>query len=70
MQVLIRVHGAVGANIAAAFDDELDIRTETVLSGPVTDDAAVHGLLGRLQGFGLSVLEVQVHPATGATREG
>ena len=66
MQVLIRVHGAVGPNIAAAFDDELDIRTETVLSGPVTDDAAVHGLLGRLQGFGLSVLDVQVRPAGGA----
>lgn len=61
MQVLIRVHGAVGPNIAAAFDD-LDVRTETVLSGPVIDDAAVHGLLGRLQGFGLSVLDVQVRP--------
>ena len=69
MKVLIRVRGAVGPNIAAAFDDEIDIRTETVLSGSVTDDEAVHGLLGRLQGFGLSVLEVQVHPAS-ATREG
>lgn len=65
MQVLIRVHGAVGPNIAAAFDD-LDVRIETVLSGPVIDDAAVHGLLGRLQGFGLSVLDVQVRPSTTA----
>ncbi len=62
MQVQIRVHGAVGPTIAAAFED-LDVRTETVISGPVMDDAAVHGLLGRLQGFGLSVMDVQVRPA-------
>lgn len=65
MQVSIRVHGALGPNIAAAFDD-LDIRTETVLVGPVMDDAAVHGLLGRLQGFGLSVLDVQVRSSATA----
>jgi len=63
MRVLIRVHGAMGPNIATAFDDELDIRTETVITGPVSDDAALHGLLGRIQGFGLSVVDVHVSPA-------
>lgn len=69
MQVRIRVHGPIGPSMAAAFDDDLDLRTETVITGSVPDDAAVHGLLGRLQGFGLSVLDVQVRPSPAALED-
>lgn len=60
MQVAIRVRGVVGPTIAAAFEEELAICTETVFRGQVTDDAAVHGLLLRLQNLGLGVLDVHV----------
>ena len=69
MEVRIRVHGPIGPSMASAFDDDLDLRTETVITGSVPDDAAVHGLLGRLQSFGLSVLDVQVRPSPATLEE-
>lgn len=60
MHVAIRVRGPVGPTIAAALGSDLAVQTETVLSGQVADDAAVHGLLVRLQSFGLGVVQVQV----------
>jgi hypothetical protein len=32
---------------------------ETVLHGPLTDQAALHGLLARLETFGVQVIEVR-----------
>jgi len=42
---------------------------ETVLHGPLPDQAALHGLLARLQTFGVQVIEVRrVHtPDPGST---
>jgi hypothetical protein len=34
-------------------------QVETVLHGPLADQAALHGLLARLQTFGVQVLEVR-----------
>jgi hypothetical protein len=47
---------------------------ETVLHGPITDQAALHGLLARLETFGVEVLEVRrIHdrgPAAGENGPG
>jgi len=59
MHVSIRLADAIGPLVAVAFDD-LDVRTETVLSGDLPDDAALHGVLARLRDVGAAVLEVHV----------
>ncbi|MDY7106966.1 MAG: hypothetical protein S0880_37810 [Actinomycetota bacterium] len=59
MRVVIRVAGSVGPVVASAFDD-LEVRTETVVSGSVVDDAALHGVLQRLRDLGLSVADLWV----------
>jgi hypothetical protein len=38
---------------------------ETILHGPLKDQAALHGLLARLETFGLQVLEVRRLHGTG-----
>lgn len=60
VQVLIRVRGRVGPIVASAFEDDFEVRAETVLCGRVQDDAAVRGVLDRIQDFGLSVIDVHV----------
>ena len=40
---------------------------ETVLHGPVTDQAGLHGLLDRIQSLGLELIEVRRLPADRAT---
>lgn len=59
MHVSIRLAEALGPVVAAAFDD-LTVRTETVLSGDLPDDAALHGVLARLRDVGAPVLDVHV----------
>jgi hypothetical protein len=61
MQVVIRVQGPFGPSVAAAFDD-LQVRTETVVSGELSDDAALHGVLHRLMNLGICILDVKVEP--------
>jgi len=60
----IRVRGRVGQAVLDTFDRlESDIEpVETVLHGPVRDQAELHGLLRRLQGLGLELIEVRRLP--------
>jgi hypothetical protein len=61
MQVVIRVQGPFGPSVAAAFDD-LEVRTETVVSGELSDDAALHGVLDRLRNLGIPIIDLKVEP--------
>jgi hypothetical protein len=59
MKVYIRLADALGPRFARAFDD-LDVRTETVLTGEVPDDAALHGLLARLRDLDVAMIDLRV----------
>ena len=63
----IRVRGRLSRTLAAEFEQlELTATTEpveTVLHGPVEDQAALHGLLRRIEAFGLELVEVRRAPA-------
>lgn len=59
MHVTIRLAESLGPLLIAAFDD-LTLRAETVMTGEVLDDAALHGILSRLRDLGVSVLDVHV----------
>jgi hypothetical protein len=57
----IRVRGVLGGLLLSAFPD-LQARahgTETVLAGPLADQAALYGLLAQLEALGLELLEVR-----------
>jgi hypothetical protein len=57
----IRVRGVLGGLLLSAFPD-LRARahgTETVLAGPLADQAALYGLLAQLEALGLELLEVR-----------
>ena len=57
----IRINGRLGSRWSAWFDGliltEADDGT-TVISGPVVDQAALHGLLQRLRDLGLTLLSL------------
>jgi hypothetical protein len=57
----ITVRGRLSATLAAAFDGLSADRlaTRTVLYGEVADQAALFGLLERVQSLGLELLEVR-----------
>jgi hypothetical protein len=60
----IRIQGRVGEALQAAFGD-LKVTfnpVETVVYGEVRDQAALHGLLDRIQELGLEVVEVRRLP--------
>ncbi len=59
MRVSIRLDGPLGARFAGVFED-LTVRTETVITGDVADDAALHGILARVRDLGVSMLDVRV----------
>ena len=56
----IRVRGLLGDMLLDAFPD-LHAQangTETVLTGPLVDQAALYGVLAQLEALGLELLEV------------
>jgi hypothetical protein len=60
----IRIRGRVSAAVLETFDAmESEIEpVETILHGPVRDQAELHGLLRRLQSLGLELIEVRRLP--------
>jgi len=60
----IRVRGRVSAALLDSFEGmESAIEpVETVLHGPVRDQAELHGLIDRIQALGLELIEVRRLP--------
>lgn len=57
----IRIKGKVGEPVLESFG-ELDASikpAETVLRGEIADQAALHGLLDRIQSLGLELIEIR-----------
>jgi hypothetical protein len=60
----IRVRGRLGKTMLSAFPG-LQARAcgvDTVLTGPLADRAAVHGVLAQIEALGLELLEVRRLP--------
>jgi hypothetical protein len=58
----IRVNGVLDDRWSAWFDGlqvTSDQRGQTSIAGPVTDQAALHGLLAKVRDLGLELLEVR-----------
>jgi hypothetical protein len=60
-QYEIRVRGRVTPALLARFDGmESDVEPlETVLHGPLPDQAALHGMIGLISALGLELVEVR-----------
>jgi hypothetical protein len=57
----VRVDGVLDGRWSAWFDGlqvSGDDRGQTTIAGPVTDQAALHGLLDKVRDLGLELLEV------------
>ena len=64
----VRVRGRLSRTLTTEFE-ELALAAnvepvETVLSGPIEDQAALHGLLRRIESLGLELVEVRRFPPT------
>ena len=55
----IRIKGKVGDQVLASFADASIKPAETVLRGELADQAALHGLLDRIQSLGLELIEIR-----------
>jgi hypothetical protein len=57
----IHIKGRVSEQLLAVFEgmEASEQSVETVLRGPVVDQAALHGLLDRVQALGLELIEVR-----------
>ncbi len=69
----VRVRGRLSRTLASEFE-QLALTAnvepiETVLSGPVEDQAALHGLLRRIESLGLELLEVRRFPTAASDDE-
>ncbi|MBL1104571.1 hypothetical protein JK361_08170 [Streptomyces sp. 5-8] len=64
MRYEIRVDGQMTETLAKAFPelDHVVMSGQTVLFGPVVDEAQLFGLLARCQSLGLHVLEMRQMP--------
>ncbi len=60
----IHIRGRVSEQLLTVFEgmDATVQSVETVLRGPVQDQAALHGLLDRIQSLGLELIEVRRLP--------
>jgi len=61
--VEIRVKGQIDQHWSDWFDDLTVTHTdqnETVLTGPIPDQAALHGLLAKLRDLGLPIVSVNL----------
>jgi hypothetical protein len=62
----VRVRGRLSRTLATEFEElalAADVApVETVISGPVEDQAALHGLLRRIESLGLELREVRRFP--------
>jgi len=59
-----RIRGRLSAPVLARFDTlESEVeRVETVLHGPIRDQAELHGVIERVQSLGLELIEVRRLP--------
>jgi hypothetical protein len=66
---VITVRGVAGPSVRAVFDDaEVSVVGDTtVMRRAGTDQAALHGLLHRIENLGLEVIEVHLEPAEPAS---
>jgi monoterpene epsilon-lactone hydrolase len=67
MHYAVRVRGHLGKATRQAFVD-LQVETrgsDTVLSGPLPDQSALHGLLALIESLGLELLDVRRLPSGG-----
>jgi hypothetical protein len=57
----IRVKGSLGGKVASIFSGfETEVEpAETILRGPVQDQAALHGILEQIEALGLELVEVR-----------
>jgi hypothetical protein len=57
----IRVKGNIGEPLLDSFEGlEAHVGpAETILTGPVTDQPALHGILDRIQALGLELIEIR-----------
>jgi hypothetical protein len=64
MRYEIRVEGHMSETLTKAIPElgHVMMAGQTVLFGPVVDDAHLYGLLARLQSLGLRVLEMRQLP--------
>ena len=62
----IRIRGRVTEPLLSSFEGMTSTfaRVETVLHGPVRDQAELHGLIDRIQALGLELIEVRKLPST------
>jgi hypothetical protein len=62
----IHIKGRMSAQLISVFEGmDATVQTEsveTVLRGPVLDQAALHGLLDRIQALGLELIEIRRLP--------
>jgi hypothetical protein len=66
---VITVRGVAGPAVRAAFDGTAisAVDDTTVLRSAGTDQAALHGILQKIQDLGLEILEVQLESAEPAS---
>ncbi|MBH5333927.1 hypothetical protein IHE55_03565 [Streptomyces pactum] len=61
MRYEIRVEGEMSETLVKAFPElgHVEMAGQTILFGPVVDEAHLYGLLARCQSLGLRVLEMR-----------